>query len=143
MTIKETSGTKLRRKIKQCFFTLLYFSTKVDKPGSLNGFIKSFFELAETNEKIRRLYGDAVLNVLSHEVISKPKETMERICDFLGVSCRKDYLGQAEKILFKKPSVTRHTVVWSDEQKDRVQNEMQKYSFLRSFSFEDDFKSVQ
>lgn len=62
---------------------------------------------------------------------------MKRICAFLDVSCGEDYLGQAEKILFGKPSHTRNTVVWSDAQKERVQNEMQKYSYLRSFKFEE------
>ena len=62
---------------------------------------------------------------------------MKRICAFLDVSCSEDYLGQAEKILFGKPSHTRNTVVWSDAQKERVQNEMQKYSYLRSFKFEE------
>ncbi|XP_078366322.1 uncharacterized protein LOC144650505 [Oculina patagonica] len=113
-------------------------TTEMNKPGALNNAIKSFFELIETNERIRQLYGDAVLDVLSHELILKPRATMERICTFLGVTCTEDYINQAENILFGKPSETRRTVVWTEEQKQRVYDEMKKYSFLQSFSFEGD-----
>lgn len=63
---------------------------------------------------------------------------METICSFLGVTCNEDYLHQAENILFGKPSETRRTVVWTEEQKQRVYNEMKKYPFLQSFSFEEE-----
>ena len=61
---------------------------------------------------------------------------METICAFLGVSCSEEYLDQVEKILYGKPSYTRNTVVWTEEQKYKVLNEMQKYSFLRWFKFD-------
>lgn len=109
--------------------------TKVNHPGAVDNAIKSFFELIETNDRIKQAYGDAVLDVFSHELILKPKETVETVCAFLGVACSEDYLSQAEKILYGKPSATRNTVVWTEDQKDRVLNEMQKYSFLRSFRF--------
>lgn len=111
--------------------------TKLNKPGALDGAIKSFFELIETNERILYEYGDAVLNVMSHDLISKPKETMKRICFFLSVTCDDNYLAQTEKILFARPSHTRKTVAWSQNQKERVHNEMQKYSYLSSFKFEE------
>ncbi len=116
----------------------VFINFQMNKPGALNNAIKSFFELIETNERIRQLYGDAVLDVLSHELILKPRETMKRICSFLGVTCNEDYIHQAENILFGKPSETRRTVVWNEEQKQRVYDEMEKYSFLQSFSFEGD-----
>ena len=78
------------------------------------------------------------MDVLSHELILKPRATMETICSFIGVTCNEDYLHQAENILFGKPSETRRTVVWTEEQKQTVYNEMKKYSFLKSFSFEEE-----
>ncbi|KAJ7380725.1 hypothetical protein OS493_007098 [Desmophyllum pertusum] len=108
--------------------------TKINSSWAVDNAIKSFFELIETNERIRQLYGHAVLDVLSHELILKPRETMKTICTFIGVTCNEDYLYQAENIMFGKPSHTRRTVVWTEEQKQRVLNEMKKYSFLQSFS---------
>ena len=121
-------------------YLFVFINFQIDKPAALNGAIKSFFELTETNEKIKKLYGDqAVLDILSHELISKPEETMKEICSFLGVRCEEDYLHQAENILFGKPSITRTTVVWTEEQKQRVYKEMKKYSFLQSFNFDETY----
>jgi len=121
-------------------FTCVLINFQIDKPAALDNAIKSFFQLIETNERIKQLYGDqAVLDVLSHELILKPRETMMTICSFLRVTCNEDYFRQAEHILFGKPSITRSTVVWTEEQKQRVYNEMKKYSFLKSFSFEEKF----
>lgn len=114
--------------------------TEIDKPAALDNAIKSFFQLIETNKRIKQLYGDhAVLDILSHELILKPKETMKAICSFVRVKCNEDYLHQAENILFGKPSITRTTVVWTEEQKQRVYKEMKKYSFLQLFSFEEKY----
>ena len=121
-------------------FTSVLINFQIGKPAALDNAIKSFFQLIATNERIRQLYGDhAVLDILSHELILKPKETMKTICSFLRVKCNEDYLHQAENILFGKPSITRTTVVWSEEQKQRVYSEMKKYSFLKSFSFEEKY----
>ena len=80
-----------------------------------------------------------MLDVLSHELISKPKETVDTICTFLGVTCSEDYLQQAASILYGKPSVTRTAVIWTEDQKQRVQDEMKKYFFLQSFSYEGEY----
>ena len=118
-------------------YVFVFVKFQIDKPAALNNAIKSFFELTETNQKIKELYGDqAVLDILSQELISKLEKTMKEICSFLGVRCKEDYLHQAENILFGKPSITRTTVVWTEEQKQRVYNEMKKYSFLQSFNFD-------
>jgi len=121
-------------------YIYLLFISQIKKPGELNNAIKSFFELIKTNERIKQLYGDqAVLDILSHDLILKPRKTMKTICSFLRVSCNEDYLCQAANILFGKPSITRTTVVWTEEQKKRVHNEMKKYSFLQSFSFDETY----
>ena len=114
----------------------LFINFQIDKPAALDNAIKSFFELIETNERIKQIYGNqAVLDIISHELILKPRDTMKTICSFLKVTCSWGYLDQAENILFGKPSITRTTVVWTEQQKQRVYNEMKKYSFLQSFNF--------
>lgn len=121
-------------------YLFAFINFQIDKPAALDNAIKSFFELIETNERIRELYGDqAVLDVLSHELILKPRETMKTICTFLRVKCNDGYLHKAENILFGKPSITRTTVVWTEEQKQTVYNEMKKYAFLQSFNFDETY----
>ena len=68
-------------------YLFVFIDFQIDKPAELNNAIKSFFELTETNQKIKKLSGEqAVLDILSHELISKPEETMKAICSFLGSS---------------------------------------------------------
>ena len=67
-------------------YVFVFINFQIDKPAELSNAIKSFFELTETNQKEQKLCGDqAVLDILSHELISKPEETMKAICSFLGV----------------------------------------------------------
>ena len=67
----------------------------------------------------------------------RPKETLLRLCDHLGVTCSEDYIKKCSKILYGTPSVTRDYVVWTDEQKARVTEMMKDYPFLKQFSFDE------
>ena len=98
--------------------------------------INRYFKLAAANQRIRELYGDEVVDIAGHETILRPKETLQRLCDHLNVACSEDYFEKCSKILFSTPSITRHKVVWTEEQKVRVTQMMKNYSFLREFSFD-------
>lgn len=65
-----------------------------------------------------------------------PKETLQRLCDHLGVTCPKDYVEKCRKIL-RAPSVTRDKVLWMKEQKERVTKKMKDYPFLEEYSFDE------
>ena len=65
----------------------------------------------------------------------RPKETLQRLCDHLGVTCSEDYFEKCSKILYGAPSVTGNKVVRTNEQKMRVTNMMKKYPFLKEYSF--------
>ena len=98
--------------------------------------IASYFKLAEANQRIRQLYGDAVIDIPGHETVLRPRETIQKLCDHLGVLCSEEYIEKCSKILYGTPSVTRNAVVWTDEQKTRVTQMMEKYPFLKDFSFD-------
>ena len=92
--------------------------------------------MAASNQRVRERYGDAVIDIPGHETVLRPKVTLQRLCDHLGVTCSEDYFEKCSKILFGTPSITRHKVVWTEEQKVRVTQMMNNYSFLREYSFE-------
>ena len=98
--------------------------------------IGQYFELAASNQRVRERYGDAVIDIPGHETVLRPKETLQRLCDHLGVTCSEDYLEKCSKIVFGTPSVTRDKVVWSEEQKMRVTELMKSYPFLEDYSFD-------
>ena len=55
--------------------------------GAVRNAVENVFTLAETNERIRKLYGDAVLDISSDQLIFSSRETLKKICIFLDVTC--------------------------------------------------------
>ena len=92
--------------------------------------------LAAINQRIRERYGDAVLDIPGHETVLRPRETLQKLCDHLGVTCLEDYLQRCSDILYGAPSVTRNTVVWTEGQKQRVTKMIEKHPFLKEYSFD-------
>ncbi|KAL9959645.1 hypothetical protein ACROYT_G032985 [Oculina patagonica] len=108
----------------------------IDNKESLDASIKKYFKLAEANQRVREWYGDAVLDIPGHETVLRPRKTLRRLCDHLGVTCSEDYIEKCSKILYGTPSVTRNKVVWTEKQKQRVTEMMKNYPFLKEYSFD-------
>ena len=96
--------------------------------------------MVESNQRVRERYGDAVLDIPGHETVLRPRETLQRLCDHLEVTCSEDYLERCSKILTgprsKQLSFTRNSVVWTEEEKQRVTEMLKKFLFLKEFSFD-------
>ena len=92
--------------------------------------------MAASNQRVRELYGDAVIDIPGHETVLRPEETLQRLCDHLGVTCSEDYFEKCSKILYGTPSITRHKVIWTEEQKARVTQMIKDYPFLQQYSFD-------
>ena len=111
-----------------------FWQAKAD--SALERSIVQYFNLAAANQRVRERYGDAVLDIPAHETVLRPRETLQKLCDHLGVTCSEDYFEKCSKIMYGKPSVTRDKVVWSDEQIKRVTKMMKSYPFFKDFSFD-------
>ena len=107
-----------------------------DNKAKLDVQINTYFKMAASNQRVREQYGDAVLDIPGHETVLRPRETLQKLCDHLGVTCFEDYIEKCSKILFGTPSVTRNKVVWTEEQKQRVTEMMKSYPFLKGYSFD-------
>ena len=103
----------------------------------MDKFITLYFNLAASNQRIREQYGNAVIDIPGHETVLRPKETLQRLCDHLGVTCSEDYFGKCIKLMYGTPSVTRDKVEWSDEQIKRVTEMMKSYAFLKDYSYDE------
>ncbi|PFX14550.1 hypothetical protein AWC38_SpisGene21281 [Stylophora pistillata] len=110
---------------------------KVNGSHILENWIGAYFKLVEANQRVRERFGDAVIDIPGHETVLRPKETLQKLCDHLGVTCSVHYVEKCSRILYGTPSVTRDKIVWTKEQKQRVTELMKKYSFLKDFSFDD------
>ena len=112
----------------------LFFLFQINATGIMDRFITLFFILAASNQRIREQYGNAVIDIPGHETVLRPMETLQRLCDHLGVTCSEDYFEKCSKVMYGTPSVTRDKVVWSDEQITRVTEMMKSYPFLKDYS---------
>jgi len=84
---------------------------------------------------MRERYGNAVIDIPGHETVLRPRETLQRLCDHLGVTCSEEYFEKCSKLMYGTPSVTRDKVVWSDAQRKRVIEMMKSYPFLKDYSY--------
>jgi len=109
---------------------------QINAPRILDRFITHYFNLAASNQRIRERYGNGVIDIPGHETVLRPKETLQRLCDHLGVTCSEDYFEKCSKLMYGTPSVTRDKVVWSDEQIKRVTEMMKSYPFLKDYSYD-------
>ena len=117
----------------------MFVCFQVTNGSVLNSSITTYFKRAQKVEKLNEMSKYPILDVYSRDVIAKPKETLHKLCDFLGVTCYDEFVDLALKIIYSKPSKTRRSVKWTKGQKERVTYEMSKYQFLKSqFSFDND-----
>ena len=114
-----------------CLFSI----QQINNTKFLDMAIQYYFKMADANQRVRERYGDAVLDIPGHETVLRPKDALQRLCRHLGVTCSNDYIAKCSRILYGTPSVTRHNVVWSSKQKERVTKILTSYPFLKEYSF--------
>ncbi|KAJ7357534.1 hypothetical protein OS493_024340 [Desmophyllum pertusum] len=114
-------------------------SFKANNSTLLDEIITHYFNHVESAQRLHQYGKYEVLDIYAHEVISKPQENLQKLCNFLEVTNDKDYIDASSKLLYSKPSLTRHSIVWTSEQKLRVTNEMKKYPFMRPYSFDKNY----
>ena len=76
-----------------------------------------------------------MIEIHGKDFISDPKGTLSKICSSLGVTCYDDYLEICNSKLYKHESRTRHLLEWTEEQLARIQENIDKYTDLRQYSF--------
>ena len=112
------------------------FVFQVNDSILLDSVITSHFKLIESAQKLHHHEDFEVIDIYSHEIITNPQENLRKVCSFLGVASDEEYIAAASKLLYTQPSKTRHSVVWTREQRARVTNEMKQYKFMKPFTFE-------
>lgn len=83
-----------------------------------------------------KVYGSRVITLHIEDVIANPNKPLKSLCEFLQVTCAKDYLDDCASIIYKHPSKTRNTMVWSDSNKKKVEIAINEAPFLRRYTFD-------
>lgn len=105
---------------------------------SLEDNIEDYFALcrAMRDFKARTDPGD-VLDVRHEEIIADPSGHLVELCEFLGLEAPEDYLEDCAGMVFGSPSKSRHKVEWGRAEIEDVRRRMQRFDFMRDYSYED------
>ena len=114
---------------------MFHFVFQANNSTLLDELITNYFANVKSAETLHQYGKYEVLDIYSHEVVSRPRQNLQKLCDFLEVTCDEDYLNACSELLYSKPSLTRHSIGWTNEQKRRVSRLMRKYKFMRPFTF--------
>jgi len=110
--------------------------TKVDAPHIVDQNIQRYFVWAEGSNKAREALPGQVIDIPSIGIVKNPAETLRKICEFLEITCTEQYVQDCAATVDPVPSITRDFIIWTDEQKNRVYENMRKYSFFTGYSYE-------
>jgi len=126
MLIYKTSGLKI---------TEVKHSDKVHKVDSSSVRQKTdkYFELFQAIQEAEEKYNLDVLEVHGKDLIGNPKDSILKMCNFLGVSCSESYLQICTNKLFPSESKTRYKIKWDDHLISYVQQYIIKYDSLKEY----------
>jgi len=111
---------------------------KINASEILDIKIQLYNNWAEGTHVAQKTFPEDFINVVSMDVVKNPADSLRRICDFLDITCEEKYIQDCAAIVDPVPSITRHRIVWTDEQINRVYAMMKKFPFYDRFTFEDE-----
>ena len=101
--------------------------------------INNLFNRFWAASKIAELVGETnVLTIHSSDLIHNPQDTIQRMCEFFGVSIPDVYLKIASEKVFTSVSQTRVLTEWPPRMIAEVEEQMKQYEVLHRYSFTSD-----
>ena len=114
-----------------------FFFFQINDSFNLDKEIAKYFTLAERNNQLKNSLPGEVYEIHSSQLIKQPREILLGICQFLHLTCDRQYIEDCSKVIFPEARKTRYTVVWTDKQKELVKEKSQRIPFLKNYGFED------
>ena len=96
--------------------------------------ISYYFKLFQVSESMRHQFNLDIMDVHGKDLITNPTVIVNKMCDFLRVSCSNNYLNTVGRKIFSSESKTRYKVAWTDEQLSEIRENILKYNTLRRYS---------
>ncbi len=75
-------------------------------------------------------------NVSNDQLIQDPEGTITKMIEFLELIPYKEYIEDCASVVYKKPSITRKKIYWSDEQLQRLTDGIKDISFLKHYTWD-------
>ena len=84
----------------------------------------------------KKKYHLDIIEIHGKDLISNPRGTLIKLCNYLGVTCSDKYLEICSNKIYKSESRTRDKIEWTDSQIKTVQENIEKYDCLKGYSFD-------
>jgi hypothetical protein len=100
---------------------------------------EAYFSMCETVARVTDEVGpEGIIHVRQEALVQSPAERLSELCRFLGTTepPPTDYLRDCSSIIVPQQSRGRDEVRWTPTIRERVAREMQRYGFLRGYSFD-------
>ncbi len=99
--------------------------------------IDTYFKFVATNATVRKRIGpDGVLDMHLEDFIADPAAKLRSICEFIGLDAPDDFIKDAAGIVYKEPKRTRAKIKWSKKQVATVAERIERYDFLKGYTYE-------
>lgn len=99
--------------------------------------IETFNKMAEGVNLVKeKIYSDNLFDIKHEEFLRKPREILYDLCSYLNVIPHSDYLNACASTVRSKPHESRHEIDWPDNWIEDIQNIIDRYIFLKHYSFE-------
>ena len=104
---------------------------------SFENAIETYFSYCKTLTDLRKQIDPThLLSVRYEDFVRDGESKLAGICEFLGLQAEPDYLKACAGILHAAPETSRQWVKWDAAHIEQVALEMDRYDFLKGYSFE-------
>lgn len=109
-----------------------------EKNGDIGKATKGYFRrCSKVNRLKERIDPSRILEVRHESLIGNSRYEIMRICHFLGLEPLDDYVADCMSIIYEKPNRSRLSIQWTGRQIDDVREGMEKFQFLKGYTFTD------
>ena len=105
------------------------------KPNVIADVIDAYFRLQRAIEIGIQKYNLDIIVIHNKDLISDPRNTLVKLCNFLNVTCSNEYLQICTDKIYKTESVTRHMIEWTDDQLGVIQQNIDNFSWFKGYHF--------
>ncbi len=105
------------------------------KPLDLLPIIGGYFKRVEFVNNLKESGQYQVFDIYHEEFIKNPKEILKNLICFFDLDPYENYLNSCAEIIFKKPNKSRTKIEWPEDLISFVQTQINRYDFLKSYTF--------
>jgi Sulfotransferase family len=110
------------------------------RPGEVRALTRAihwYEQSCEAVAQVRRMLDPAELvDLRLEEFIGDPVASLTELCRFLGIEPRAEYLEACAGVVWPSAKQTRDGVDWTEDERARVEDLVQRYDVLGSYSFD-------